>query len=244
MKEERIQKILSQFGVCSRRSAEELIKKGKVKVNGRVAGLGDKVDPQTQVITVDGQRIYTRDAGEKLYYMLNKPRGYVTTMSDELGRKSVMSLVEGLPSRVYPVGRLDKDSEGLLLFTNDGDFANRLMHPSGDVSKVYRVTVRPGITEDQLVRLSTGITVDSVRYEAHKIEVIETAKDRSVLVMILKQGKNRHIRKMCESVGLEVIRLKRTIYGTVKLGMLKPGTYRSLTKQEISSLRSLIYKNQ
>ena len=159
-------------------------------------GLGDKVDPHTQIITVDGQRIDTQETGEKLYYMVHKPRGYVTTMSDELGRKSVMSLIEDLPSRIYPVGRLDKESEGLLLFTNDGDFANRLMHPAGEVSKVYRVTVRPGITEDQLVKLSTGVTVDGVTYEAHKIEVVQTGKDRSVLVMILKQGKNRHIRKI------------------------------------------------
>ena len=157
---ERIQKIMSEQGLCSRRAAEQIIAEGRVKVNGRVASVGDKMDPDRDVLHVDDERIYI-DKEQKLYYLaLYKPRGYVTTASDELGRKTVMDLVADIPARLYPVGRLDKDSEGLLLMTNDGTFANAMMHPSGGISKLYRVTVQPRAEESQILKLSSGVVLD------------------------------------------------------------------------------------
>ena len=157
---ERIQKIMSEQGLCSRRAAEQIIAEGRVKVNGHVAAVGDKMDPDRDVLHVDGERIYI-DKEQKMYYLaLYKPRGYVTTVSDELGRRTVMDLVADVPARLYPVGRLDKDSEGLLLMTNDGAFANAMMHPSGGISKLYRVTVQPRATEQQVLQLSSGVVLD------------------------------------------------------------------------------------
>ena len=157
----RLQKMLADCGVASRRKAEELIQQGKVKVNGHVAQIGDKVNPKTDHVTVAGRRIV---ASRQYYYiMLHKPRGYVSTMSDEMGRKCVAELVKDIPARVYPVGRLDRDSEGLLLMTNDGEFANLIMHPSKHVPKTYRVTVRPDISEEQLALMNVGMEIDGVR---------------------------------------------------------------------------------
>lgn len=159
----RIQKVLSEQGIASRRKVEEWITQGKIKVNGRPAVLGQKINPNRDVVAIDGERVYFQKSNQKYYIMLHKPRGYVTTMSDELGRKCVAELVEDVPERVYPIGRLDKDSEGMLLFTNDGDFANLIMHPSHHVSKTYRVTVRPDISDAQVVQLSTGVEIDGKR---------------------------------------------------------------------------------
>ena len=171
--------------------------------------------------------------------MLNKPRGFVTTTSDELGRKTVMDLMEGVPARVFPVGRLDRDSEGLLLLTNDGDFANLMMHPSHGVSKLYRVTVRPRATEEQVVALSQGVELDDgTRTQPAVINVVTDEPERTVLEMTIREGKNREIRRMCEAVGLDVIRLRRNAMGAVKLGMLQPGEYRELTKSELNALRA------
>ena len=174
--------------------------------------------------------------------MLNKPRGYVTTMSDEYDRKNVSELVSDLPERVYPVGRLDKNSEGLLLFTNDGKFANDIMHPSKHVAKTYRVTVRPPVTDEQLVKMSEGVLIDGKKTLPCVINVLTNESSRVVLQMVIKEGRNRQIRKMCEAVGLEVARLKRTMIGPVKLGMLKPGEYRELTSEELRALRTAIAK--
>ncbi len=237
MEKIRLQKLIAESGLCSRRKAEEYIKQGKVKVNGRVASIGDSATLK-DVINVDGERIYLSKKREKYYIMLNKPRGYVTTMSDELDRRCVTELLEDFPERVYPIGRLDRNSEGLLLFTNDGKFANDIMHPSRHVSKTYRVTVRPGITDEQLVKLSDGVVIDDKKTLPATVNVLTQEQGRVVLQIVIREGRNRQVRKMCEAVGLEVARLKRTAIGPVKLGMLKPGTYRELTSEELRALRS------
>ncbi len=245
MASERIQKVMAQQGVCSRRAAEQLIEQGRVKINGRPVSLGDKMDPARDVLSVDGQRVYVPKRTEKYYYMLNKPRGYITTTNDERGRKTVMELMADIPVRVYPVGRLDKDSEGLLLFTNDGDFANLLTHPSHGVSKLYRVTVRPHATEEQIISLTDGVVLDDgSRTLPAVIHVVTDEPERTVLEMTIREGKNRQIRRMCESVGLDVIRLKRSALGAVKLGMLQPGQYRELTQGEVNALRAAAQKGK
>ena len=222
-KDTRLQKMLAECGIASRRKAEEMIAAGRVAVNGVRAQIGDKVDVKKDKVTVDGQRVQTVD--EKVYIMVHKPRGYLTSMSDDRGRKCVSELVEELPVRLFPIGRLDKDSEGLLLMTNDGDFANLIAHPSTHVPKVYRVTVRPGVTEEQLTRLAVGVTIDG-----------------RMTAPVLHEGRNRQIRNMCEAVGLEVARLKRTAIGAVKLGMLPQGRFRDLTPDEVRRLRAAAQK--
>ena len=241
MEKQRIQKIIAEAGYCSRRKAEELISSGHVKINGRPCKLGDKADIK-DIISIDGENLKIPRKRHYYYIMLHKPRGYVTTMSDEFDRKSVSELVKDIPERVYPIGRLDKNSEGLLLFTNDGKFANDIMHPSGYISKIYRVTVRPGITDEQLVKMSEGIEIDGKKTLPCTINVLVNENGRVVLQMVIKEGRNRQIRKMCEAVGLEVARLKRTAIGPVKLGMLKPGAHRELTNEELRALRSAISK--
>lgn len=232
----RLQKIIADAGIASRRKAEELIEKGAVKVNGKRASIGDKANPKKDEITVNGNKINAMSSAKKYYVMLHKPRGYITTMSDEMNRKCVAELVKDFPARLYPVGRLDRDSEGLLLMTNDGDFANSIIHPSRHVAKCYRVTVHPTITEDQLTALTKGVLIDGKMSSPASIRVITQEKERTVLEIILEEGRNRQIRKMCEAIGLEVARLKRTAIGPVKLGMLKPGKYRELTTQEMRAL--------
>lgn len=231
----RLQKYLSQCAVASRRKSEELILAGKVKVNGKVAGLGDKINPKRDTVTVSGKKIVMN---KKHYYiMLHKPRGFITTMEDEMGRKCVAQLVKDVGARVYPVGRLDKDSEGLLIMTNDGDFANHLTHPSKHVPKTYRVTVRPGITEDQLIKFNEGIEIDGRMTAPADARVIDKSENRVVLEVIIHEGRNRQIRKMCEALGLEVSRLKRTHIGSIKLGMLPQGKWRELTEDEVHRLK-------
>ena len=233
--------MIADSGYCSRRKAEELISRGKVKLNGHPVKLGDKCGFK-DIITIDGERIYMPRKKNLLYIMMNKPRGYVTTVSDELDRRCVMDLLDGVEERVYPIGRLDRNSEGLLLFTNDGDFANSIMHPSRHVSKTYRVTVRPDITDDQLVQLSEGIDIDGRKTMPASVVVKEKEQGRVVLLITIKEGRNRQIRRMCEAVGLEVARLRRISIGPVKLGMLKPGTWRELTAEELRALRTAIGK--
>ena len=240
MRDVRIQKVLSEQGVCSRRAAEQIIREGRVKLNGRPVSLGDKMDTARDLLTVDGQRVYIPRVQEKMYIMLYKPRGYITTTSDERGRKTVMDLVSDVPVRVFPIGRLDKDSEGMLLFTNDGDFANLIMHPSHHVSKTYRVTVRPDISDAQVVQLSTGVEIDGKKTSPAHVTVLEKEPGRVVLQMVIYEGRNRQVRKMCEAVGLEVARLKRTAIGPLKLGMLAPGKWRELRPGEIGMLRNAV----
>lgn len=233
----RLQKYLSENGIASRRKSEELILAGKVKVNGRVASIGDKVDPVRDKVTVGGKRVVR--AKTKMYIMLHKPRGYVTTMRDELGRKCVSELVEDAGVRLFPVGRLDRNSEGLLLMTNDGAFANLLTHPSRHVSKVYRVTVREKVTEEQLTTLTEGIMLDGSKTLPCEVHVIDRDDNRTVLQFVLFEGRNRQIRRMCEAVGLTVIRLKRTEIAGVKLGMLPQGKWRELNEKEMRHLTNV-----
>lgn len=237
----RIQKYLGDGGILSRRKTEEYIKAGRITVNGRPAAPGHPVGPG-DVIAIDGQRVRVERDKENLYIMLNKPRGYVTTTSDELGRRCVTQLVEDLDARVYPVGRLDRDSEGLLLLTNDGQFANLIMHPSHHIGKTYRVTVRPGITEEQCVALSTGVDIgkdgETEMTAPATVLVLEKYPDRAVVQITITQGKNRQVRRMCEALGLTVARLKRTAIGPLRLGMLPPGEWRELKKSELIALRN------
>ena len=237
----RIHKALADNGIASRRAAEKMVEEGRVTVNGRKAIIGQDVNPARDIIHIDGERVYFERKQTKYYIMLNKPRGYVTTMSDELGRRCVAELVKDVGARVYPIGRLDKDSEGMLLLTNDGDFANMIMHPSHHISKTYRVTVRPEVSEDQLIELSTGVTLDdgAVTMPA-QVQVEDKSEGRTVLRMTIFEGKNRQIRRMCEALGLEVARLRRVSVGPVKLGMLQPGKWRELTPTEIGAIRNAV----
>ncbi|MBQ2751181.1 MAG: rRNA pseudouridine synthase [Oscillospiraceae bacterium] len=237
----RIHKALADNGIASRRAAEKMVEEGRVTVNGRKAIIGQDVNPARDIIHIDGERVYFERKQTKYYIMLNKPRGYVTTMSDELGRRCVAELVKDVGARVYPIGRLDKDSEGMLLLTNDGDFANMIMHPSHHISKTYRVTVRPEVSEDQLIELSTGVTLDdgTVTMPA-QVQVDDKSEGRTVLRMTIFEGKNRQIRRMCEALGLEVARLRRVSVGPVKLGMLQPGKWRELTPTEIGAIRNAV----
>ena len=235
----RIQKALSEAGVASRRAAEELVRQGRVTINGRKAEIGQSVNPDRDVIAVDGKRVYFARKKQYRYIMMNKPRGYVTTLSDELGRRCVTDLLTGVEERVYPIGRLDRNSEGLLLFTNDGELANRIMHPASHINKVYRVTVRPHATEEQIIALTDGVVLDDgSKTLPAAIHVVTDEPERTVLEMTIREGKNRQIRRMCEAVGLDVIRLRRSALGAVKLGMLQPGQYRELTSQEVTALRT------
>ena len=245
MAEQRVQKVLADQGICSRREAERLIAAGKVKVNGHPVGLGDKMDPDYDKVAIDGQTDRIVRKRQYTYIMLHKPRGFLTTRSDDRGRKTVMDLVSDVPAMLRPVGRLDKDSEGLLLMTNDGAFAQAVTHPSGGISKLYRVTVQPRADEAQILKMSSGVVLDDgTKTMPCAINVVTDEPGRTVMEMTLKEGKNREIRRMCEAVGLEVVRLKRNAEGVVKLGMLKPGTYRELTKAEVNGLRAAAAKGR
>lgn len=230
----RLQKYMAENGIASRRKSEELIAAGKVRVNGKIAAVGDKVDPKHDKVTVSGKRVVK--VKKNVYIMLHKPRGFITTMHDEMGRKCVAELIQDVPERVYPVGRLDRESEGLLLLTNDGEFANALTHPSRHVPKTYRVTVRPDVTKEQLAAFETGIEIDGRPTLPAEVRVLDRQEGRVVLEVVIYEGRNRQIRKMCEALGLEVARLKRTKIGSLKLGMLKQGEYRYLSEDELHGL--------
>lgn len=233
----RLQKYMSENGIASRRKSEELIAAGRVKVNGHIASLGDKVDPVRDKIMVSGKRVVRNKT--KKYIMLHKPRGYVTTMSDELGRKCVSELVEDVGIRLFPVGRLDRNSEGLLLMTNDGEFSNMLTHPSRHVNKVYRVTVREKVSDEQLLKLCEGVVLDGRKTLPADVHIIDIGENRTVLNFVIVEGRNRQIRRMCEEVGLTVIRLKRTEIAGVKLGMLPQGKWRELNEKEMKHLTNI-----
>lgn len=232
---ERIQKLISAAGLMSRRSAEECISAGRVSVNGVTAQLGDKADIETDRILVDGKELPS--GGERLYIMLNKPKGYVTTMSDELGRKNVTELVQDVPARVYPVGRLDLNSEGLLLMTNDGEFANAMMHPSHNVAKVYRTWVQGENIEEAIKLMRRPMELDGYTTAPAEVSLIRLQPGGAMLSISIHEGRNRQVRKMCELAGLRVTRLKRESEGGVSLGELKSGTWRRLTAEELKILR-------
>lgn len=230
---ERLQKILSARGVCSRRQAETLIEAGRVTCNGVVCKLGDSADAEKDSILVDGKPIPS--AAKQVYIMLHKPRGYVTTLKDEKGRKDAAQLVTDCGARVYPVGRLDMDSEGLLLFTNDGQWANKLMHPSHEVDKVYRVTVT-GYTPEGLEKLKKPVELDGYRIKTPGVQLLERNGDKTQLLVTIHEGRNRQVRRMCALAGMEVCRLVRVQEGTLQLGSLPCGCWRYLSDEEIASL--------
>ncbi|MCD8161431.1 MAG: rRNA pseudouridine synthase [Clostridiales bacterium] len=234
--EERLQKILSARGVCSRRGAEELMNRGRVTVNGIPASPGDRADPEQDLICVDGVPI---PGGQRpVYLMLNKPRGYVTTLSDERGRPTVAQLVADCPARVYPVGRLDCNSEGLLLLTNDGALAQSLTHPSHGVEKEYLVRVS-GDVAAAVPLLSRPMTVEGVRYNAAAVAVRPSKEPGTTLLSVtITQGKNRQVRRMCAAAGLRVHRLKRVREGPLRLGSLGSGQWRYLQDSEVELLKN------
>ena len=242
---ERLQKLLSAAGVCSRRAAEGYITAGRVAVNGETALLGQQADPETDDIRVDGVPLGREP--EAVYLMLNKPRGYVTTVSDEQGRKTVMDLLTGVSTRVYPVGRLDRDSEGLLLLTNDGALTHRLLHPSHEVSKEYRVTVS-GPVEHAAERLSrirdvVGLPIrpaevrELSRIRPAQVRLLRQDEGQAVFSIVIHEGRNRQIRRMCAQCELEVLRLQRVREHCLELGALPLGQWRYLTAEEITGLK-------
>lgn len=230
----RLQKFMADNGVASRRKCEEIIEQGIVKVNGNTAHLGDKVDPKRDKVTVRGKKIAVSD--NLRYILLHKPRGYITTMQDEQGRKCVAELVSDVGVRVYPVGRLDRESEGMLLMTNDGAFSNAITHPKRHVPKTYRVTIRPKITDEQIAAFQDGIEIDGRMTAPASLRVLDKSEGRVVVEAIIYEGRNRQIRKMFDELGIEVARLKRTAVGSVKLGMLPQGKWRDLTEDEVRKL--------
>ncbi len=234
---ERLQKIISARGLASRRKAEEMILAGRVTCNGAVCTLGQSADPEMDVIAVDGRPI--PQAGKLVYLMLHKPKGYVTTLRDELGRKNAAQLVSDCGSRVYPVGRLDMDSEGLLLFTNDGEFANRLMHPKHEVKKTYRVEVN-GFTFAGLERLGRPMELDGYRLRIPQVRLIEDRRGgAAALEITIHEGRNRQVRRMCEIADMRVTRLIRIREGELHLGTLAAGKWRYLSSEEVEQLKSL-----
>lgn len=232
---ERLQKILAARDVASRRHAEELIRAGRVSCNGRVCCLGDSADPDIDEILLDGKPIPS--GKENVYIVLHKPKGYVTTLSDELGRKNAAQLVAGCGQRVYPVGRLDMDSEGLLLFTNDGEFANYMMHPRHEVPKTYLVTVDLH-TQQALERLRKPMTLDGCRLQIPVVETVFAEQSgKAQLKITIHEGKNRQVRRMCAIAGMKVRRLIRISEGTLALGELPCGQWRYLTAEEVAALK-------
>ena len=231
---QRLQKIIAASGLMARRKAEEAIEAGRVTVNGLTARIGDSADPETDAILVDGRALPS--AEKKVYIMLNKPRGIVTSLRDEKGRRDVSELVSGIPERLYPVGRLDLDSEGLLLMTNDGELANRLMHPSHEVEKCYRTWVKGENAAEKAALLRRPMEIDGCIVGPAKVEVLETLPDGAVLEITIHEGRNRQVRKMCAQAELTVTRLCRVREGRLRLGRLKSGQWRYLTAQELREL--------
>ena len=233
--EERLQKLLSAAGVCSRRAAETYLTAGRVTVNGEPARLGQKADPDRDEILVDGRPLAPR--AKPVYILLNKPRGYVTTLSDEQGRKTVAELVADCGARIYPVGRLDLDSEGLLLLTNDGDWAQHLLHPSHEVEKTYHVSVF-GPVAGAAARLAAMTDLEGEPIRPARVEVLRQTARTAVLAVTIHEGKNRQIRRMCARCGLTVKRLRRVQEGPLKLGNLPSGKWRDLSENEVEALRT------
>lgn len=234
----RLQKYVADCGLMSRRAAEEKILDGSIRVNGEQVEVGRKIDPGTDEVTYLGKPVSEPKFRKYYYIMLNKPRGYVTTMKDEQGRKCVAELVSDVGARVFPCGRLDIDSEGLLIMTNDGMLANRLTHPSHHIPKYYTVSVRGKIAERQLKKLNSAMEIDGTPIRPAEVEILSMTDDSTSLGFTLYEGKNRQIRKMCEKVGITVTRLKRVAVGQIELGTLKSGKWRHLTRAQVDYLRN------
>lgn len=231
---ERLQKILSARGVCSRRKAEEYILAGRVTCNGRVCALGESADPDLDEILLDGKPLPS--GSTNVYIMLHKPRGFVTTLSDEKGRRNAAQLVADCGVRVYPVGRLDMDSEGLLLLTNDGEFANALMHPKHEVDKTYEVWVT-GFTAESLEKLKLPIVLDGYTIKKPAVALVKANGDLALVRVTIHEGRNRQVRRMCAAAGLHVTRLRRIAEGSLTLGDLPKGKWRYLTDGEVRELK-------
>ena len=231
----RLQKFISDSGIMSRRAAEEEIKLGRVAVNGHVAELGMKIDPHSDIVTYKGKKI-TYQKREYTYIMLNKPRGYLSSTSDDRGRKCVTALLDGVEARVYPVGRLDLISEGMILLTDDGELKNRLTHPSHQIPKVYRVKVGGTVSDEQMEILTSALLIDGYKIKPVTVSVSAEDETGTVLKMTLYEGRNRQIRKMCEQAGLTVKRLARVSIGDLKLDGMPVGKWRYLAKEEVDYL--------
>lgn len=231
----RLQKLIAAAGYCSRRAAERLIEEGRVSVNGARAALGQSADDSRDEIIIDN--VPLRFAAERTYIMLNKPRGYVTTMSDERGRKTVAELTADIGVRVFPVGRLDLNSEGLIIMTDDGELANRLMHPKNDVEKIYHVRTRGGDLNRAISLLSAPMEIDGRPIKPAKIKLLDSSPDGALISVAITEGRNRQVRKMCEKAGLDVLRLKRVAEGGISLGSLPSGKWRFLNAKEIANLQ-------
>lgn len=235
MEEIKIQKFFTDCGVMSRRAAENEIKLGHVKINGVTAEIGQRIDPEHDAVTYKGKKVLPLRE-EKVYILLNKPRGFVTTMNDEKGRRTVAELVSSLGQRVYPVGRLDMDSDGLLIMTNDGELTNILTHPKHEIPKIYEVTVAGKVTPEIISALSAPMTIDGYEIQPVKTELISFDGQNSTLKMTLFEGRNRQIRKMCDTQSLKIKRLCRVAIGNITLGELKVGGFRLLTNKEVRYL--------
>ena len=243
MEKIKLQKFFGDAGVMSRRAAEKEIAAGKVKVNGLAASLGDRVDPDCDTVEYGGKVIRPRGTAGRTYIALNKPVGYVTTMSDEQGRRTVADLVGDVKGRVYPVGRLDMYSDGLLLLTDDGELANRLTHPSHNIPKKYRATVTAHVTQEMLEKLREPIELDGYMLRPFEVEIDGFTKcgeaDATVLIFTLHEGRNREIRRICEHHGMKIARLTRFEIGEICLGSLPVGKWRALTDDEIEYLKGI-----
>ena len=244
MEKIRISKYFTDCGVMSRRAAEEEIRLGRVSVNGRIAELGEKIDPEADEVVYRG-RVIKPQIDEKICVMLNKPRGIVCTANDEKGRRNVTELcrdvkgADGQKARLYPIGRLDMDSEGLLILTNDGEVANKLMHPKHHVEKIYHVKVKGEIEPEVLTTLNGPMVIDDYKIKPVQVSIIERKEGNTILRFTLSEGRNRQIRKMCEQVNLKITRLKRVAVGDLTIGMLKPGQWKYMNYNEISILKGM-----
>ena len=232
----KLQKYFSDCEIMSRRAAEEEIKLGRVTVNGALATLGDRIDPDVDVVVYNGKQILPPNS-EKTYILLNKPRGIVTSLSDEKGRSTVIDLLSGLDTRVYPVGRLDMDSDGLLLLTNDGELTNRLTHPRHEIPKIYHVDIKGSVDAKALEKLSSPLVIDGYKIQPVKVRQIKATPALTTLEMTLFEGRNRQIRKMCALCDLKITRLTRVALGNIMLGSLELGKWRFLTASEVEYLK-------
>ena len=235
MEKIRLQKFIADAGLMSRRAAEAEIEAGKISVNGHVAALGTKINPREDIVTYKGKRVAYK-AREHIYIMMNKPRGYLSSTTDDRGRKCVTDLLAGVEERVYPVGRLDMISEGMLLLTNDGELKNRLTHPSHTIPKIYRVKVGGKVDDDQYGILTSPLVIDGYKIKPVEVSVGENDESGTVLKMTLYEGRNRQIRKMCEAASLTVKRLSRVSIGSLKLDGLPVGKWRYLDPSEVEYL--------
>ncbi len=235
--QQRLQKIIAAAGYCSRRRAEELIAAGRVRVNGQVAKLGDQADVESCQVLIDDKPV--RAAEELTYLLLNKPLGVVTTLNDPDGRRVVTDLVRDQPVRLFPVGRLDINTSGLLLMTNDGDLANRLAHPSHQIDKRYLVKIRGQLTDEVKIKLAQGVLLDDGITAPARVEKVRTRGGHTWLELCIHEGRNRQVRRMCEALGYQVSRLVRIGYAFLTLGDLAPGQTRILTKSEVNRLKNL-----